>query len=198
MFLLFMDVMRPGPDTKVLDVGVTSDERHRESNYFERMYPYSQNITCVGTENGSHLADRYPGLTYTQVRQGDPLPFSDAAFDIVFSNAVVEHVGSEQAQASFIGELCRVARSFFVTTPDRRFPVEAHTGLPFLHYLPAAQFRSLLRRTRYRHWAEESNLNILTAGRLERLFPPTAAVEVRSIRVAGVPANLVAFGRAAR
>lgn len=198
MFLLFMDVMRPGPETRVLDVGVTSDERHRESNYFEQMYPYSQNITCVGTENGSHLADRYPGLTYKQVRQGDLLPFSDAAFDIVFSNAVVEHAGSGRAQASFVGELCRVARSFFVTTPDRRFPVEHHTGLPLLHYLPAAQFRSLLRRTRYRYWAEESNLNILTGRKLDRLFPRSAAVEVRSVRFAGVPANLVTFGRVAR
>ena len=40
MFLLFMQVMRPGPETTVLDVGVTSDERFRESNYFEQMYPY--------------------------------------------------------------------------------------------------------------------------------------------------------------
>jgi hypothetical protein len=197
MFQLFMEVMRPGPQTRVLDVGVTNDETQRESNYFEQMYPYPQNITCVGTEDGSHLAARYPGLQYRQVRAGDPLPFRDREFDVVFSNAVIEHVGSRADQAAFARELCRVGQSFFVTTPDRRFPVEHHTGLPFLHYLPPGVFRSMLRGTRYRHWAEESNLNILTARELARLFPATVRVEVRSIRLAGLPSNLAAFGRVA-
>lgn len=198
MFLLFMEVMRPQPETRVLDVGVTSDERFRESNYFEQMYPHPENLTCVGTEDGSHLAQRYPGLSYRQVRPGDPLPFRDAEFDIVFSNAVLEHVGSRRAQAAFARELCRVGRSFFITTPNRWFPVEHHTGLPLLHYLPASVFRGVLRRTRYRHWAEEANLNILTARDLAALFPPDVAVEVRSVRVAGVPSNLIAFGSTGR
>jgi hypothetical protein len=198
MFRLFMDFVHPGPETKVLDVGVTSDERNRESNYFEQMYPYPGNITCVGTEDGKVLEERYPGLSYRRVCSGEPLPFPDAAFDVVFSNAVVEHVGSRSAQASFVRELCRVGRLVFVTTPDRRFPVEHHTGLPLLHYLPAPLFRSVLRHTRFRYWAEESNLNILTARSLARLFPATAAVEVRSVRLAGVPSNLAAFARVAR
>jgi len=131
------------------------------------------------------------------VRTGEPLPFRDHEFDVVFSNAVIEHVGSRDAQAAFARELCRVGRYFFITTPDRRFPFEHHTGLPLLHYLPPAVFRSMLRGTRYRHWAEESNLNILTARELGRLFPARTAVEVRSIRLAGWPSNLAAFGRTA-
>jgi hypothetical protein len=198
MFLLFMEVMRPQPDTRVLDVGVTSDETFRESNYFEQMYPYPNNVTCVGTEDGSHLSQRYPGLSYKRVTPGDPLPFGRAEFDIVFSNAVLEHVGSRHAQAAFIRELCRVGRSFFLTTPNRWFPIEHHTGLPLLHYLPATVFRGLLRHTRYRYWAEEANLNILTAQDLSRLFPSDTAVEVRSVRVAGLPSNLVAFGTTGR
>jgi len=194
MFLLFMETMRPGPETSVLDVGVTSDARFRESNYFEQMYPFPRNIICVGTEDGSHLALRYPGLVYRQVRSGDPLPFRDAEFDVVFSNAVLEHVGSRREQAAFVRELCRVSRSFFVTTPNRWFPVEHHTGLPLLHYLPASVFRALLRRTPYRHWSEESNLNILTARELASVFPREAEVEIRSVRLAGLPSNLVAFG----
>jgi SAM-dependent methyltransferase len=195
MFLVFMEVIRPRPEALVLDVGVTSDERYRESNYFEQMYPFPHNITCVGTEDGSHLAQRYPGLSYRQVKAGDPLPFRDAEFDVVFSNAVLEHVGNRAAQAAFVRELCRVGKSFFITTPNRWFPFEHHTGLPLLHYLPPSVFRSLLRRTRYRHWAEESNLNILTARELATLFPADRAVEVHSVRLLGVPSNLVAVGR---
>jgi Methyltransferase domain len=194
MFQLFMAAMRPRPETKVLDVGVTSDDTHQESNYFEQLYPYPQNITCVGTEDGSHLTHRYPGLRYRQVRPMEPLPFTDGEFDVVFSNAVVEHVGSRTDQRAFVGELCRVARAFFMTTPNRWFPVEHHTGLPLLHYLPASVFRSLIQDTRYRHWANEANLNILTAGELARLFPSDVSVEIRSVHLLGIPANLVAFG----
>jgi SAM-dependent methyltransferase len=195
MFLLFMETIQPGPRTTVLDVGVTSDERQRESNYFEQMYPYPQNITCVGTEDGSHLALRYQGLTYRQVRSGDPLPFEDREFDVVFSNAVVEHVGSRAAQASFVKELCRVGKSFFITTPDRWFPFEHHTALPLLHYLPALLYRAILAKTRYTHWSLESNLNILTARDLAALFASPAAVTVHRVRLLGVPSNLVASGR---
>ena len=91
----------------------------------------------MGTEDGSHLEERYPGLSYKQVQPGDPLPFRDAEFDVVFSNAVLEHVGSRSAQAAFVRELCRVGKAFFITTPNRWFPIEHHTGLPMLHYLPA-------------------------------------------------------------
>lgn len=195
MFELFMSTMRPDAGTTVLDVGVTSDERFRESNFFEQWYPYRNNITCVGTEDGSHLPQRYPGVTYRQVRAGDPLPFRTAEFDIVFSNAVVEHVGSRASQAAFVRELGRVGKRFFITTPDRRFPFEHHTGLPLLHYLPAPAFRRILAGTRYAHWASESNLNILTARQLAALFPATAAVEIHQVRLLGVPSNLVASGR---
>jgi SAM-dependent methyltransferase len=198
MFGLFIDALRPQPDALVLDVGVTSDQRFAESNYFEQMYPYPHRITCVGTEDGSHLVTQYPGLTYRSVRPHEPLPFADGTFDIVFSNAVVEHVGAHADQARFLSEICRVGRAFFVTTPNRWFPFEHHTGLPLLHYLPAAAHRALLRHTRYRYWSDEQHLNILTARRLAGLFPRDAAVEVRPVRLFGLPANLVAFGTSAR
>jgi hypothetical protein len=195
MFRLFMDHMKPNPRMRVLDVGVTSDQTYQESNYFEQMYPYPHNITCVGTEDGSHLATRYPGLTYTPIRPGERLPFAAGEFDIVFSNAVLEHVGSREAQRAFLQELRRVGKAFFVTTPNRWFPVEHHTGLPLVHYLPPATFRALLRHTRYQFWSHESNLNILTSRELLRLFPLGAAVQVRSVHLFGLPTNLVAWGK---
>ncbi len=68
---------------------------------------------------------------------GRDLPFGDAEFDVGFSNAVVEHVaGGREGQRQFVHELCRVAQRVFVTTPNRRFPLEVHTLLPFVHWLP--------------------------------------------------------------
>ena len=67
---------------------------------------------------------------------GDRLPFDDGEFDLAVSFAVLEHVGSTAQQRRFIGELARVAPAFIAYTPYRYFPVEMHTLLPLLHWLP--------------------------------------------------------------
>jgi SAM-dependent methyltransferase len=188
-----MEALKPTAATTVLDVGVTSDSSHPESNYFEKLYPYPNRITCVGTEDGSHLMREYPGLHYLPVVSGEPLPFNTRQFDIVFSNAVLEHVGSRQAQARFVAELRRVSKAFFITTPNRWFPFEHHTGLPFLHYLPPSIFRALIRNTRYRYWADEANLNILTGSDIAKLFPG-AGTRIEIVRVLGIGSNLVVYG----
>jgi hypothetical protein len=198
MFRLFLESFRPGPTTSVIDVGVTCDTSFAESNYFEQMYPYPHNIVCVGTEDGSHLAEVYPGLRYQRVAPAQALPFRDREFDIVFSNAVLEHVGSRSAQRDFIREICRVAKNFFITTPNRWFPVEHHTGLPLVHHLPPPLFRQLIANTRYRHWSDESNLNLLGAREFHELFRGHVTPTIRRIRLFGFTSNLVAFGSTLR
>jgi SAM-dependent methyltransferase len=194
MFELFLRVFHPSEETKVLDVGVTCDTSHPESNYFEKMYPYPSRIVCVGVEDGSHLEREYPGLRYIRVIPGMPLPFGNDEFDIVFSNAVIEHVGSRQSQTRFANELIRVGKQFFITTPNRWFPVEHHTGLPLLHFLPPPLFRRLIRNTAYGRWASEENLNLLTASSFAALFPASVNTTVKKIRLFGLTSNLVAYG----
>jgi len=195
MFDLFTTYFRPTRNLSVLDVGVTSDDVFQESNYFEKLYPFPERITCVGTEDGSHLEQQYAGLKYLRVRTGEQLPFDDNAFDIVFSNAVVEHVGGRTAQARFVEELCRVGKRFFITTPNRWFPVEHHTGLPIVHWLPAKLYRGVLRKTHYAYWSREEHLNMLTAASFAGLFPAEVRPVIRRVRLAGICCNLVAMGK---
>jgi len=197
MFQTFMDYFQPGPEIAILDVGVTSNDTYQESNYFEPLYPYPHRITCVGTEDVSHVEARYAGLRYQRVEPSQALPFDAGAFDIVFSSAVIEHVGDRVAQASFVRELCRVGRGFCVTTPNRWFPMEHHSGLPLVHLLLVNVHRSLLRHTRYRYWTQEENLNMLSEAELAKLFPQGWPMTIKRIRIAGVCSNLVAKGKSA-
>ncbi len=190
IYAAFSEALRPQPEHTVLDVGVTSNTEREESNFFEQFYPYKDRITCVGTEDGSHLESRYPGLQFLAVKGGQALPFGDGVFDIAFSNAVLEHTGSTAEQARFIAEIARVSRRFFVATPNRWFPVEHHTGLPLLHYLPQPLYRSLLRHTQYRFWADEANLNMLSRRQLRSLAPKNLDCEVVLVRVLGMVSNL--------
>jgi SAM-dependent methyltransferase len=195
----FMDVLSPGADEIILDIGVTSDKKFPESNFFEWFYPHKNRITCAGTEDGAYLEKQYPGVCFVQVVSGQPLPFPERYFDIAFSNAVLEHVGDREQQRSFIAEILRVSKRFFIVTPNRWFPVEVHTGLPFLHYLPPFMFRKILSRTHFRFWASKKNLNFLSRTELANLFISGMKVtlEFRGIGIGCFRSNLIAYGDSA-
>jgi hypothetical protein len=65
---------------------------------------------------------------------GLSLPFPDQSFDLVLSNAVIEHVGGIAEQEELLREQMRVGRHWIVTTPNRWFPVESHTGAVLQHW----------------------------------------------------------------
>lgn len=194
MFAKFMENMRPDGESPVLDIGVTSDEKNPESNYFEGLYPYKDKIVCVGTEDGSYLETKYPGIKFMQIKPHEPLPFDDGQFDIAFSNAVIEHVGSRESQAAFILETMRVSKSFFLTTPNRWFPVEVHTAIPFLHFLPKKVYRDLLSIMGETYWSKEENLNLLSRKGLISLFPDRTNVKIDNVRIGWMSSNLIAYG----
>ena len=137
---LFRDEIRPTAETTVLDVGADDlgfgeGDTCRTLNFFEELYPWPERITALGLTAGVGFRRRYPGIPYVQ---GDAcaLPFDDGAFDVVFSNAVIEHVGGHDRRRAFVQEALRVGRKAFITTPNRVFPIEVHTRLPLVHWLP--------------------------------------------------------------
>lgn len=196
MFERFVDLMQPTPSSTILDLGVTEDTGNAESNYFEQWYPYKDHIVCAGVEDASHLERHYQGITFRRIVPHQPLPFADGEFDIVFSNAVVEHAGSRRQQRSFVEEAARVGRRFFITTPNRWFPIEMHTALPVLHYLPPPVHRQILSTLGLSYWATEEHLNLLDARSLRDLFAPRHEVSIAAVRLSGIVSNLIAHGGA--
>ena len=167
---LFMEKMQPKHRDRILDIG-TSDDTGIESNMLEQLYPCRENLTCASLTDGKLILAAYPGVHHVRIVAGEPLPFDDNAFDIVYSNAVLEHVGSQTQQGRFIAEMCRVAPRRFLAVPNRGFPIETHTCLPLVHYLPKPWFRRLLRNTRYDFWSHEENLNYISVSDLRAMWP---------------------------
>jgi ubiquinone/menaquinone biosynthesis C-methylase UbiE len=194
MYDRFLGATSVSPHDTLLDVGATANETYESSNYLEAWYPHKAKITAVGLDDARFLERRYPGVRVTR-GDGRALPFKDESFDVVHSSAVLEHVGGWRDQSRFVGELARVARRVvFLTTPNRWFPIEFHTQLPFLHWLPKAAFRRLIRRsTRYGFFAEEGHLNLLTRSEARRLCTqlPDCAVRVDALHLLGWPSNLL-------
>ena len=169
---LFLEELQPTAETSVLDVGADElgfgeADGCGTLNFFEELYPWPEQITALGLQDGDAFRARYPHVRYVQ---GDAcaLPFADGEFDVVFSNAVIEHVGDRVRQRLFVAEALRVGRRVFITTPNRRFPLEVHTRLPFVHWLPDG-FSHRAYDAAGKGFAKD--VRLLSKGSLESLFP---------------------------
>jgi len=191
MFASLMRIAKPTAETTVLDVGVTSDRRE-DSNFFEKLYPYSAKLTAVGLEDAAFLEQEYPGVKYIKA-DGLNLPFPDKSFDLVVSFATIEHVGSRQNQKAFVRELCRVSHTCFITTPNRWYPIEFHTVLPLIHWLPSQWFRTILKVIGKSFWAKEENLNLIGEIELKSMFATTSKIETSHFKLLGLISNLVLY-----
>jgi hypothetical protein len=79
-----------------------------------------------------------PSVFSVVIADGCALPYDDREFGLAHSNSVIEHVGEWGRQRKFAEEIRRVGRQFYVQTPARCFPIEAHTRFPWFQYLPGA------------------------------------------------------------
>jgi methyltransferase family protein len=180
-FDLFMHTVRPGPETRVVDVGVgdtgfgTEPGVATSHNFFEALYPWPERITAVSDVPLPNFAREFPSVR-SVTASGTDLPFEDDSFDVAFSNAVVEHVGSREEQRRFVAELCRVAPVVFISTPNRRFPLETHTLVPFAHWLPRRAADRVFAALRRDNW---KRVELLNQRELIGLFP--AGVEPRVV-----------------
>ena len=126
-----------------------------------------------------NFAREFP-LTRTVTASGTDLPFEDDAFDVSFSNAVVEHVGGPDEQRRFVAELCRVAPRVFLSTPNRWFPLETHTLVPFVHWLPRPAADRVFAAFGSDNW---ERVRLLSKGQLLALFPPSVETRVVESRI---------------
>jgi hypothetical protein len=122
-------------ETRVLDVGGTPE--------IWALSPVKPRVVFLNHPRARADIEGKPAIIFGD---GTALPFPDRAFDIVFSNSVIEHVGGADVQARFAAEIARVARAYWVQTPARSFPVEPHLYTPFIHLLPKRWQMPLVRR----------------------------------------------------
>ncbi|MBA3374993.1 MAG: methyltransferase domain-containing protein [Actinobacteria bacterium] len=187
---LYRRAFPPRRGERVLDLGVSALDDLPGENYFVRRYPFPDQLTAVGIDDLTVLRQRYPEVTFVTA-DGLRLPFADDSFDVVHSNAVIEHVGEQEDQERFVTELVRVGRAGFITTPNRWFPIETHCKLPLLHWLPrplVMRLSKLLRQPDLR-W------RLLGARGFRRMFPPMLELSRGCTRILGWPVTLVVVYR---
>ncbi len=189
-FEILMQIFRPQPGDRVLDIGASGEVFLQYA--LEDVYPYPERIVAGGYELREILSARrcYPRPDYT-VFDGCALPFPDRSFDLVFSNAVIEHILGEGRQEQFAQEVMRVGRSWFITTPNYWYPFESHYHLPFIQFLPRPlqrEYNRLLGTHIPKGTVQE--LALLSGRQLQRLLPTS---RIAKVRITFWPETLVAY-----
>ena len=172
----FVEILKIKPGTKVLDLGGSPGIWECVSVPLE--------ITLLNLPGALSLGEfeilQTPGLRHHtfHVIEGDACnveQFGDRSFDLVFSNSVIEHVGPPPKQAEFAHEVLRLGRSYWVQTPSKWFPIEAHTGMPSYWFYPEWLRAALMRRWRRQQptWFADyiDATRVLSRRRLAELFP---------------------------
>ena len=194
VFERFMRECRPGPNDRVADFGVSGHRDHPAHYFFELLFPYTNRLTAIGrsAEEADWFPDEFPGLTFIEADLRC-IPLPDGYFDAGICNAVLEHAGTRDQQLALVREVCRVCRNVMFTTPNKGFPIELHTFLPLVHWLPDPVFRNVLRGLGYGSLATVENLNPLGAREFLSLFPADRETRLVGTGPSFMPVNLIAI-----
>ena len=89
-------------------------------------------------------------------RIDEHLPFSDASFDVIFSTSTFEHIDNPEEALRELARVLKPNGVLYLCFPNRLWPIEPHTGLWFLSWLPMPLARQYL--VRYRPGWEKSTI----------------------------------------
>ncbi len=184
-FKYFLELINELPKpVKILDAGGTQ-------LFWERMKltsPEDVQITILNKEN---VDITLPNFTMVKGNAADMKMFTDMQFDVVFSNSVIEHVGSFDSQRKMANEIMRTGKTFFVQTPNYYFPLEPHFLFPFFQFLPN-KLKIFLIRHFSLGWYEKVNniekskeiinsLRLLNLREIKELFPNSVIIKEKFI-----------------
>lgn len=176
----FTSLIAPRAGDRLLDVGGTP--------WLWEEHAGGGRITLLNQEFSAPTPAEAARFTFV-AGDGCALPFDPGSFEILFSNSVIEHVGTWERQQAFAAEARRVGRRLWVQTPAREFFIEPHLIAPFVHWLPRTAQRRLIRNFTVRGWLERPDpssveafldeVRLLTLAEMRTLFPDCTILQER-------------------
>jgi len=178
---------------RILDVGGTEA-------YWEQVGIADESGVDITLLNIERMQVRRPHFKMVIGDGCDMSAFKDRQFDVVFSNAVIEHAGPYGRQKRMADEMRRVGKRYFLQTPNFHFPVDPHTHFPYFQCYSIAARAFLLHHFNlgfFMHVRDSAqamelarSLRLLKKRELVRLFPGATIV---AQRILGIPAIFIVY-----
>jgi hypothetical protein len=198
---VFRALVQPPPGARILNIGATpphvgralTGQADNDSEQPELDSSW-ENLRVVGLNLDHDNSKAYADFHHRAGRAAVTadaclLPFPDKSFDVVYSNAVIEHV-PRALHVRMASEIMRVGRSWFITTPNFWYPMEMHHRIPFFQFLPRRIQRAI--QLKFHTWPAHETISLLSTMRFQSLFPTSRIIKVR---VTFWPETLIAYGR---
>tara|TARA_B100000989_G_scaffold298905_1_gene290935 strand:+ start:33458 stop:34147 length:690 start_codon:yes stop_codon:yes gene_type:complete len=178
--------------SEVLDIGaVNLDDDHE--NVFINNYYFKPKLNCLSNQELPLVKKKFPEINII-LGDGRNMNLKDNIFDIVHCNATLEHVGDFKNQIQFVKECIRVSKKFvFIQTPNKNYPLEFHTKIPLIHYLPCKIYKKILIALGLNFFADVNNLNLLTKKKIIKIMDilNVKRFEIIEHRFLGLVSNLI-------
>jgi SAM-dependent methyltransferase len=186
---VFLNAFELDSKTKILDLGSEDGSHINKIIQGTEVSPINVFLADIDQDLLNSGRAKY-GFNTILIPKDGKLPISDKVFDIVFCSSVIEHVTlpkdqlyriksskefREKAflhQLHFSSEIERIAKGYFVQTPYKWFPLETHTWLPLIGFLPRNIMLFVVKLTN-KYWIKSADpdWNLLSVPELKRLFP---------------------------
>ena len=195
-------------ETRILDLGSENGVNIHSILQGTDVLPQNVYIADINEAVVEEGKQRF-GYNPVVIPESGELSFSDKSFDIVYCSSVIEHVtipkdeiwacrsGSEfkkrslGRQEKFAQQIKRVGRSYFVQTPYKYFPIESHTWLPFVGWMPRCVVMLLLIITN-RVWVKKASpdWHLLNKAEISSFFPDAGIVDEK---FCGITKSIIAI-----
>ena len=183
----------------ILDIGTTEENKLKSSNFFVKKFEHikiKKSITNQDINNGnfSNILKKSITQNFTQNE------IEEFKSDLVISSATIEHVGNRDSQIKMIENIISLSNKFFfITTPNRSFPIDFHTKIPLIHMLPKNYHRKILKILSLKEYALEENLNLLNIKEINKIIEHLDYkgfdIEIFNIKLLGIVSNLIIMGK---
>ena len=181
----------------VLDVGTTKDEAHYSSNLIIKNLGNFREYKSISDQKiNSSFFSKCIQKSITDELSLDNIQNLKA--DLVICNATIEHVGSLENQVKMCENIIKLSNKYFIiSTPNRYHPIEFHTKIPFLHFLPKNIHRFILKLIGLDFFSKEANLNLLSYKNLMEIMKKVKHqnFKIKSINLFFFKSNLILIGK---
>ena len=181
----------------ILDIGSTNDFLNESSNFIIRNLKNFKNYKSISNQKvESNFFSKSLNKSITE--NLSEIEINEYKSDVVISNATIEHVGDFENQIKMCENIINLSKKYFIIiTPNRYHPVEFHSKIPLLHWLPKKIHRKILSKVGMEFLSREENLNLLSHNDLVEIMKKLGQFnyEIKNINFLFFKSNLLLFGK---
>ena len=181
----------------VLDIGSTEDDTNESSNFIIKNLGNFKEVKSISDQsiNSKFFSKSLKKSITSKFSKDDIKEFQS---DLVISNATIEHVGDFKNQIMMCKNIINLSRKYYIIiTPNRYHPLEFHTKIPLIHWLPKKTHRMFLQLFGLNFFANEKNLNLLSNYDLNLIMKILEQTDykIESINFIFFKSNLILIGK---